>query len=100
MPICMGVIDPKFAKGGRKLKKTKHCTIPLNLEKMKSEKDFEIRKRIYLLCVGKEMRKRHHNEKYAGRCKKKPDGKVRNLQSKEIKDASRRQECKLSVKSG
>ena len=30
---------------------------------------------------------------------KKRDGKVRNLQSREIKDASRRQECKLSVKS-
>ena len=27
-------------------------------------------------------------------------GEVRDLQSREIKDASRRQECKLSVKSG
>ena len=35
-------------------------------------------------------------QKYA----KKPDGKVGNLQSREIKDASRRQECKLSMKSG
>ena len=63
MPTGMEVIDPKFAKGGRKLKKTKHCTIPLNLEKMKSEKASRIRNRIYLLCVGKERRKRHHNEK-------------------------------------
>ena len=35
-------------------------------------------------------------QKYA----RKPDGKVGNLQSREIKDASIRQECKLSVKSG
>ena len=69
MSTSMGVIDPKFAKGGRKLKKTKHCTIPPNLEKMKSEKASGIRKRSYLLCVGKEKRKRHHNEKYAERCK-------------------------------
>ena len=69
MPTGMGVIDPKFSKGGRKLKKTKHCTIPPNLEKMKSEKTFGIRKRSYLLCVVKERRKRHHNEKYAKKCK-------------------------------
>ena len=69
MSTGMRVIDPKFAKGGRKLKKTKHCTIPPNLEKMKSEKAYGIRKRIYLLCVGKERRKRHHKEKYAERCK-------------------------------
>ena len=69
MPTGMGVINPKFAKGGRKLKKTKHYTIPPNLEKMKSKKASGIRKRGYLLCVGKEERKRHHNEKYAERCK-------------------------------
>ena len=69
MPTGMGVIDPKFAKGGRKLEKTKHCTIPPNLEKIKIEKAYGIRKRSYLLCVGKEKRKRHHNEKYAERCK-------------------------------
>ena len=28
MPIGMGVTDPKFIKGGRKLKRAKHCTIP------------------------------------------------------------------------
>ena len=65
----MRVIDPKFGKGGRKLKKTKQCTIPPNLKKMKSEKASRIRKRSYLLCVGKERRKRHHNEKYVERCK-------------------------------
>ena len=31
MPTGMGFIGPKFVKGGRKLKKTKHCTIPSNL---------------------------------------------------------------------
>ena len=36
MPIGMGVNDPKFVKGGRKLKKTKHCTIPKTL--MEDEK--------------------------------------------------------------
>ena len=36
MPIGMGVIEPKFVKGGRKLKKTKHCTIPSNLMRNES----------------------------------------------------------------
>ena len=31
MPTGMGVTDPKFVKGGRKLKKTRHCTIPKTL---------------------------------------------------------------------
>ena len=69
MPTDMRVIDSKFLKGGRKLKKTKHCTIPPNLEKMKSEKDSRIRRRSYPLCVGKEKRKRYRNEKYAEICK-------------------------------
>ena len=69
MPIGMGVIDPKFGKGGGKLKKTKHCTIPPNLEKMKCEKASRIRKRGHLLGMDNEKRKRHHNEKYAKRCK-------------------------------
>ena len=57
MPTSMGVIDPKFTKGGRKLKKTKHCTIPPNLEKMTSEKASRIRKRGHLLGVDNEKRK-------------------------------------------
>ena len=36
MPTGMGVIDPKFVKGGRKLKETKHFTIPSNLVKDES----------------------------------------------------------------
>ena len=65
----MRVIDPKFTKGGRKLKKTNHRTILPNLEKMKSEKASRIRKRGHLPGMDNEKRKRHHNEKYAERCK-------------------------------
>ena len=36
MPTDMGVTDLKFVKGGKKLKKTKHCTIPKTL--MEEEK--------------------------------------------------------------
>ena len=36
MPTGMGVIEPKFVKGGGKLKKTKHCTIPSNLMRNES----------------------------------------------------------------
>ena len=68
MPTGMGVIDQKFSKGGRKLKKTKHCTIPPNMEKMKSDKASRIMKRGYLLGMDNEKRKRHNNEKYAERC--------------------------------
>ena len=69
MPTGIRVIDPKFAKGGRKLKKAKHCTISPNIEKMKSEKTSRIRKRGHLLGVDNEKRERHHNEKYAEICK-------------------------------
>ena len=31
MTTGMGVTDPKFVKGGRKLKKTRYCTIPKTL---------------------------------------------------------------------
>ena len=89
MPTGMRVIDPKFVKGGRKLKKTKHCTIPPNLEKMKSEKASRIRRRSYLLGMKKnEKRKRYRTEEYAKRCSK-PVGKVRKSQSREIKDISK-----------
>ena len=69
MPTGMGVIDPKFVKGGRKLKNTKHCTIPPNLEKMKIEKASRIRKKGHLLGMDNEKRKKYHSEKYAERCK-------------------------------
>ena len=31
MPTSMGVANPKLSKGGRKLKKAKHCTISKTL---------------------------------------------------------------------
>ena len=31
MSIGMGVTNPKFVKGGRKLKREKYCTIPKTL---------------------------------------------------------------------
>ena len=40
----MGAIDPKLIKGGRKLKKAKHCTIP-NLEQNNRKIDYELRNR-------------------------------------------------------
>ena len=36
MPTGMGVASPKFSKGNRKPKKTKHCTI-LNLRKIEAK---------------------------------------------------------------
>ena len=61
----MRVIDPKFVKGVRKLKKTKHCTIPSNLVRNES---FLNKGEKYLLFVGNEKEKRYHNEEYAERC--------------------------------
>ena len=60
MPTGMGVIDPKLVKGGRKLKKTKHCTIPSNLVRDKSKKKnaSQIWERSYLLCVDDEKEKK------------------------------------------
>ena len=38
MPTSMGVTNPKLVKGGRKLNKEKHYTIPKNLNKMKKKR--------------------------------------------------------------
>ena len=43
MPTGMGVADPKLAKGGRELKKTKHCTI-LNLEQNDKNRASELKR--------------------------------------------------------
>ena len=40
MPTGMGVADPNLAKGGRKLKKAKHCAIPKTLNKYEKDKSF------------------------------------------------------------
>ena len=37
MPAGIGVTNPKLVKGGRKLKQTKHCTIPKTLNKTKNK---------------------------------------------------------------
>ena len=47
MPIGMGVTDPKFVKGGRKLKREKHCTIQKTLIEDKKQKASKIRNRVY-----------------------------------------------------
>ena len=85
MSFGMGVTNSKFVKGGRKFKKTNIAPFQ-TLVRDESEKASKIRKRSYLLFVDNEKRKRYHNEEYVERCTK-PDGKVRDLQSKEIKDA-------------
>ena len=82
----MGVTNPKFVKGGRKLKKPNIAPFLETWSEMKSEKASKIRKRSYLLCVDNEKRKIYHNEEYAERCTK-PDWEVINLKSREIKDA-------------
>ena len=40
MSTGMGVTSPKFSKGNRKPKKTKHCTIPI-LRKKTEAKEFK-----------------------------------------------------------
>ena len=40
MQTGMGVTNPKLAKGGRKIKKAKYCTIPKTLHKIGKEKSF------------------------------------------------------------
>ena len=56
MPTGIGVTNPKFVKGGRNLKKTKHCTILKTLIKMKSEKASKIRKISYCLIAVNEKK--------------------------------------------
>ena len=53
---------------------------------MKSEKPSKIRKISYSLSVVNEKKKIYHTEEYEERCTK-HDGNVRNLKSREIKDA-------------
>ena len=65
MPTGMGVIDPKFVKGGRKLKKTKLCTIPLNLVRNES---FSNKGQKLSSMWTMKKRKSYHNEEYAKRC--------------------------------
>ena len=51
MSIGMGAANPKLSKGGRKLKKAKHCTIPVNLERKSKMKNFQFEE-LYLNYEG------------------------------------------------
>ena len=55
MPTGMGVIDLKFIKGGRKLKKKKHCTIPSNLVR---DESFSNKGEKLSLCVDNKKEKK------------------------------------------
>ena len=50
------------------------------------------------MCVDNVKRKIYHNGENVERCTK-PNGEVRKLKTREIKDVSIRKECMMSVKS-
>ena len=76
MPTSMGVTNPKFVKGGRKLKKTNIAPF---------HKPSKTRKKSYSLSVVNDAQ-RYHTGEYAERCTR-LDGNVTNLKLREIKDA-------------
>ena len=45
MPTGMRVANPKFSKGGRKPKKTKHYTIPKSLIVEEKQTEFQLKER-------------------------------------------------------
>ena len=59
MLTSMGVTNPKFVKGGRKLKKTNIAPFQETLCEMKSEKASKIGRKSYLLGMYNEKRKRY-----------------------------------------
>ena len=61
MPIGVRAANPKFSKDGRKLKKAKHCTIPINLEVKSKIKNLQF-KELYLNYEG--VQKNYHNGEY------------------------------------
>ena len=63
MPIGVGATNPKLFKGGRNLKKAKHCTIPINLEVKRKMKNLQFEE-MYLNYKG--VQKNYHN----GECAK------------------------------
>ena len=67
MPTGMGVTDSKFVKGGRKLKKTKHCTIPKTLMKNEKWKSFKNKDESLQSECGQE---KYQHRKYAEECTK------------------------------
>ena len=57
MPTGMGVTNSKLSKGGRKLKKIKHCTIPKTLNINEKKRAFRMRT--------ENGQHKCHNRKYA-----------------------------------
>ena len=62
MPTGMRVTNPKLAKGGKKLKKAKHCTIPKTLCRNRKEKSFWDEE---LNSKSESGKKKGHNGEYA-----------------------------------
>ena len=62
MSIGMGVANPKLSKGGKKLKRAKHYTIPINLEVKSKMKNLKFEE-LYLNYEG--VQKNYHNREYA-----------------------------------
>ena len=62
MPTGIGATNPKLSKGGRKLKKTKHCIIPINVEVKSKMKNLQF-KELYLNYEG--VQRNYHNGEYA-----------------------------------
>ena len=62
MPTGMGVANSKLSKGDRKLKRAKHCTIPINLELKSKMKNLQFAE-LYLNYEG--VQKNYHNGEHA-----------------------------------
>ena len=62
MPTSMRVAYPKLSKGGRKLKREKHCTIPKHLEVKRKMKNL-LFEELYLKYEF--VQENYHNGEYA-----------------------------------
>ena len=62
MSTGVGATNPKLSKGGRKFKKAKHCTIPINLEVKSQMKNIQFEE-LYLNY--EVVQKNYHNGEYA-----------------------------------
>ena len=61
MPTGIGATNPKLSNVGRKLKKTKHCTIPINHKVKSKMKNLQFEE-LYLNYEG--VQKNYHNGEY------------------------------------
>ena len=62
----MGVTNPNLSKGGRKIKKTNHCTIPKTLKINENKRASRMRTELKV----ESGQHKCHNGKYANRCTK------------------------------